>query len=81
MLLARLDHLLIADRADRLVVVTGGPGMGKSAALAEWVARRGAAGDVVPHHFIRRNWDDWADPAKLVGSLVAQCLDGVSLTM
>lgn len=34
-LLARLDLLLIATPADRWVVVTGGPGMGKSAVLAE----------------------------------------------
>ena len=71
-LLAQLDHLLVADRADRWVVVTGGPGMGKSAMLAAWLARREAAGVVVPHHFIRRGEYDWDDPAKLVGSLVAQ---------
>jgi hypothetical protein len=71
-LLAGLDHLLVASRADRWVVVTGGPGMGKSAMLAAWLARREAAGAVVPHHFIRRGEYDWDDPAKLVGSLVAQ---------
>jgi len=74
-LLARLDQLLVADRTDRIdrwVVVTGGPGMGKSAMLAAWLARREAAGVVVPHHFIRRGEYDWDDPAKLVGSLVAQ---------
>jgi hypothetical protein len=63
---------LIADRVDRWVVVTGGPGMGKSALLAAWLARREAAGAVVPHHFIRRGAYDWDDPAKLVGLLVAQ---------
>jgi hypothetical protein len=71
-LLGRLDELLIADRTDRRVVVTGGPGMGKSAVLAAWLARREAAGDVVPHHFIRRGWANWDDPETLVGSLVAQ---------
>ncbi|MGH9886325.1 MAG: NACHT domain-containing protein, partial [bacterium] len=54
------------------VVVTGGPGMGKSAILAAWLARREAAGAAVPHHFIRRGEYDWDDPAKLVGSLIAQ---------
>jgi hypothetical protein len=49
-----VDRLLIEDGADRWVVVTGGPGMGKSALLAEWLKRREKAGDVVPHHFIRR---------------------------
>src|SRR6185295_1401520 len=71
-LLDRLDELLTADGADRWVVVTGGPGMGKSAVLAAWLLRRERAGSVVPHHFIRRGQYDWDDPAKLVGSLVAQ---------
>ena len=71
-LLARLDQLLVADRTDRWVVVTGGPGMGKSALLAAWLAQREAAGAVVPHHFIRRGEYDWDDPAKLVSSLIAQ---------
>ena len=71
-LLAQLDRLLIEEPADRWVVVTGGPGMGKSALLAQWLARREAVGDPVPHHFIRRGEYDWDDPAKLAASLVAQ---------
>ena len=58
-LLARLDQLLVEDAADRWVVITGGPGMGKSALLAAWMARRVAARAVVPHHFIRRGLYDW----------------------
>jgi hypothetical protein len=75
-LLARLDQLLVSSDTDRWVVITSGPGMGKSALLAAWLARRVAAGAVVPHHFIRRATYDWDDPAKLVGSLVAQIGDG-----
>jgi len=75
-LLAQLDQLLVNSETDRWVVITGGPGMGKSALLAAWLARRVAAGAVVPHHFIRRGAYDWDDPAKLVGSLVAQIEDG-----
>jgi hypothetical protein len=71
-LLSRLDQLLVDSDTDRWIVVTGGPGMGKSALLAAWLARRDAAGAVVVHHFIRRGEYDWDDPAKLVGSLVAQ---------
>src|SRR4051812_16329175 len=71
-LLSRLGQLLVVERTDRCVVVTGGLGMGKSALLATWLARREVAGAVVPHHFIRRGEYDWDDPAKLVGSLVAQ---------
>ncbi len=71
-LLARLDQLLIEEPADRWVVVTGGPGMGKSALLSQWLARREAVGDPVPHHFIRRGRANWGAPEALVGSLVAQ---------
>ena len=71
-LLAQLDQELIEGTSQRWVVVTGGPGMGKSAVLAAWLARREAAGDMVPHHFIRRGWANWDDPEAMVGSLVAQ---------
>jgi predicted MPP superfamily phosphohydrolase len=71
-LLARLDRLLVTEPGDRWVLVTGGPGMGKSALLAWWLARRERAGDRIPHHFIRRGEYDWDDPGKLVGSLVWQ---------
>jgi WD40 repeat protein len=71
-LLDRLDQLLVEDGADHWVVVTGGPGMGKSALLAAWLERRERASAAVPHHFIRRGEYDWDDPAKLAGSLVAQ---------
>jgi len=71
-LLARLDQLLVDSDTDRWVVITGGPGMGKSALLAAWLARRERAGAIVPHHFIRRGEYDWDDSATLVGSLVAQ---------
>jgi hypothetical protein len=46
--------------------------MGKSALLAAWLASRQVAGDLIPHHFIRRGFADWDDPEALVGSLVAQ---------
>ncbi|HEX8114450.1 MAG TPA: AAA family ATPase, partial [Kofleriaceae bacterium] len=74
-LLARLDHLLLGATGDRVVVVTGGPGMGKSALLAAWLARREQAGDAVPHHFIRRGQYNWDDPAAIVDSLVSQIAD------
>jgi len=71
-LLAQLDQQLIEEPAQRWVVVTGGPGMGKSAVLAAWLARHEAAGEMVPHHFIRRGWANWDDPEAIVDSLVAQ---------
>jgi hypothetical protein len=71
-LLAELDRLLVEDHTDRWVVVTGGPGMGKSAILTAWLARREAAGAVVPHHFIRRGFYGWDEPTTIVRSLAAQ---------
>jgi hypothetical protein len=71
-LLDRLDQLLVAGPADRWVLITGGPGMGKSALLARWLTRRERAGDRVPYHFICRGAYDWDDAARLVGSLVWQ---------
>jgi hypothetical protein len=35
--------------------------------LAAWLARREAAGDMLPHHSIRRGANDRNAPAKLVG--------------
>ena len=71
-MLAELDRLLVDDATDRWVVVTGGPGMGKSAILAAWLLRREAAGSVVPHHFIRRGQYGWDEPATIVRALAAQ---------
>jgi len=53
-------------------VVTGGPGMGKSAILSAWLRRREGAGAAVPHHFIRRQVVDWDQPDAIAGSLAAQ---------
>jgi hypothetical protein len=70
-LLARLDQLLVEGDGDRWVVVTGGPGMGKSAILVAWLAPRSRRRHgVAPLHPPRQY--DWDDPAQLVGSLVAQ---------
>ena len=53
-------------------MVTGGPGMGKSAVLSAWLLRREAAGAVVPHHFVRRQVVDWDQPERIAASLAAQ---------
>ncbi len=53
-ILAQLDEWLLGPGDAGWVVVTGGPGMGKSAVLSAWLARREASGAVVPHHFVRR---------------------------
>jgi WD40 repeat protein len=46
--------------------------MGKSAILSAWLARQEAAGEVVPHHFIRRQVADWDEPEVIGGSLAAR---------
>ena len=68
--LAQLDEWLVGPGESGWVVVTGGPGMGKSAALSAWLAR--AAGAVVPHHFVRRQVVDWDQPERIAASLAAQ---------
>jgi len=70
--LARLDEWLDEDDEAGWVIVTGGPGMGKSAILAAWLARREAAGVRVPHHFIRRQMSDWDQPDVIESSLATQ---------
>jgi len=70
--LAQLDQWLLGSGETGWVVVTGGPGMGKSAVLSAWLARREAAGAVVPHHFVRRQVVDWDQPERIAGSLAAQ---------
>jgi AAA ATPase domain/Calcineurin-like phosphoesterase len=70
--LAQLDQWLIGPGEAGWVVVTGGPGMGKSAILSAWLARREAAGVVVAHHFVRRQVANWDQPEVIVASLAAQ---------
>lgn len=69
-LLAHIDQLLTTGPVARSIAVISGPGMGKSALLAAWLASRKER--PVPHHFIRRGEYDWDDPAIIVSSLVAQ---------
>jgi hypothetical protein len=70
--LARLDEWLLTRDDTRWVVITGGPGMGKSALVSAWLARREAAGAKVPHHLVRRQVADWDQPARIAASLAAQ---------
>ncbi len=71
-MLGQLDQWLDGPGETGWVVVTGGPGMGKSAILSAWLARREATGAVVPHHFVRRQVADWDQPEVIAVSLAAQ---------
>jgi WD40 repeat protein len=51
--LGQLDEWLDGPSETGWVVVTGGPGMGKSAILSAWLARRGTQ---APHSMLRRAW-------------------------
>ncbi|TMQ18355.1 MAG: hypothetical protein E6J91_08105 [Deltaproteobacteria bacterium] len=70
--LAQIDSWLEGPRDTRWVVVIGGPGMGKSAILAAWLARREAKAGKVPHHLIRSQVADWDQPEVIAESLAAQ---------
>ncbi|WP_375769088.1 SIR2 family protein [Archangium gephyra] len=72
-LMAELDALLLGGPSRGWVLVKGGPGMGKSALLAEWLKRREAAELLVsPHHFLRRGVEDWDRPDVVKRNLAAQ---------
>jgi hypothetical protein len=71
-ILGRIDEWFLGSSKTTWVVITGGPGTGKSAILSAWLARREAAGAVVPHHFVRRWVDDWGSPGRIVASLASQ---------
>jgi hypothetical protein len=70
--LALLDEWLLGPDDTGWVVVTGGPGMGKSAILSKWLERRETASAAVPHHFVRRQVIDWDQPERIAASLAAQ---------
>lgn len=71
--LAAIDeHLAGAAAASGWVLVTGGPGMGKSAILSRWLDPQERRGRRVPHHFLRRDVMDWDRPETVVRSLAAQ---------
>ncbi len=76
-LLGREDVLaeveaLLGGASRGWVLVKGGPGLGKSALLAEWLKRREASGQQVPHHFLRRGYEDWDKPEAVKAHLAAQ---------
>jgi hypothetical protein len=70
--LAELDTLLLGGPSRGWVLVKGGPGLGKSALLAEWLRRREADGHRIPHHFLRRGVEDWDRPEVVKSNLAAQ---------
>ncbi|WP_438011255.1 TIR domain-containing protein [Sorangium sp. So ce321] len=71
--LSAIDHHLDgAGASGRWVLVTGGPGMGKSAILSRWLDVQEQRGHRAPHHFLRRDVLDWDRPEAVVRSLSAQ---------
>ena len=71
--LAELDRLLgPAGDSRGWVLLKGGPGMGKSALLAHYLARLEGQGQRVPHHFLRRGVRNWDQPDVVARNLAAQ---------
>jgi AAA ATPase domain len=54
------------------LLLTGSPGLGKSALFNHWLGLREQAGLPVAFHFIRRGIHNWADPSVVRASLAAQ---------
>ncbi len=70
--LTQLDQWLLGGRQRGYVLIIGGPGMGKSAILNDWLRRRQKAGERVLHHFLRRGQQDWDQPTSVMRNLAAQ---------
>ncbi|HLM75864.1 MAG TPA: ATP-binding protein, partial [Polyangiaceae bacterium] len=72
-MLAEIDRALFEGSLEsRWVLVTGNPGMGKSAILSACVERvKARMGSEPPHHFLRRGQLDWDRPDAVVRSLAA----------
>ena len=70
-ILRELDEWL-RGRDSGWLLLTGSPGLGKSAIFNEWLARRERAGLPAAFHFIRRGIQNWADPSVVRASLAAQ---------
>jgi hypothetical protein len=62
--LAEMDAW-IETRDSGWLLVTGGPGLGKSALLDRWARGREQAGQPIAVHFIRRGHKDWSEPSKM----------------
>jgi WD40 repeat protein len=54
------------------VLLTGGPGLGKSALLHHWLSLREKSGLPTAFHFIRRGHQNWASPGAVRANLAAQ---------
>jgi WD40 repeat protein len=59
-------------RASGWLLLTGSPGLGKSAIFNHWLGLREQAGLPTAFHFIRRGIHNWADPSVVRASLAAQ---------
>lgn len=71
--LAEIDRLIADPQVSRgWVLITGGPGQGKSALLNRWLSLREESGVCVPAHFLLRGVQDWARPSTVIRSLCAQ---------
>jgi WD40 repeat protein len=69
---SRLDSWLLSQTGESWVLISGGPGTGKSAILSNYVERLEKEGLDVAVHFLRRQVSDWARPETIVRSLSAQ---------
>nr|WP_276599251.1 AAA family ATPase [Nannocystis sp. SCPEA4] len=77
--LSHIDAWLSDPRqSSGFLLLTGCPGIGKSAILSQWLTRRGQTPDlppgevVVPFHLIRGDVSDWGEPLRIIANLAAQ---------
>jgi WD40 repeat protein len=70
-ILRELDEWL-RGRASGWLLLTGSPGLGKSAIFNHWLGLREQACSPAAFHFIRRGVQNWADPSVVRANLAAQ---------
>jgi WD40 repeat protein len=69
-IIADLDASLYLESG--WVVISGGPGLGKSAILNRWLNMRQHADLTTAFHFVRRGHKNWAEPSAIRANLAAQ---------
>ena len=72
-IIAKIDALLHTPHLNNgWVLITGAPGIGKSAILSNYLERLEKSGPKIPHHFLRRNYINSHRPDVIINNLAAR---------
>lgn len=72
-ILSELNRLIELSREQGgYVLLQGGPGSGKSAIMWQWLQLQLQRGEIIPHHFIRRGYENWDQPMAVLLNIISQ---------